>query len=348
MTSTAVTLGRYIRSASAKAAASPHRSSTREDGELSVLLTQIGFAAKILSREIGRAALVGRLGLVGEKNVTGDAQNKLDVFANDTIVNAFTDTHLVAGLVSEELDEVKVLECSGSANYILCIDPLDGSSNADINGAVGTIFGIYRRTSDTDGSNACAPEEELIHGRARQVAAGYVMYGTSTILVFTYGHGVQGFTLDRDLGEFLLSHEQIRCPVRGRYYSANLARRDEWAAPVGDFLAYLNERDPVTQRPYSLRYAGALVADLHRNLLEGGIYFYPPDAEHTEGKLRLLYECSPLAFVIEQAGGLASTGTARVLDVQLTSIHQRAPLIIGSAENVRLYTRFLQRAVTAG
>jgi fructose-1,6-bisphosphatase I len=306
-------------------------------GQLSMLLAQITFAAKTLSREISRAALVGRLGLVGEKNPTGDAQKKLDVFSNETVIEAFANTGLVAALVSEELDEIVCLVGAKDAKYILCIDPLDGSSNTDINGAVGTIFGIYQRKS-----SAClGTADEFLRKGSEQVAAGYVMYGTSTVLVYTIGHGVYGFTLDRDLGEFLLSHENIRCPVRGRTYSANLAHHQDWHTGIQQLIKYLTERDPDTNRPYSLRYTGALVADLHRSLIKGGLYFYPADAGHKDGKLRLLYECAPLAFIVEHAGGRASAGTQRILDIQAESIHQRVPLAIGSAEDVLLYEKFL-------
>lgn len=306
-------------------------------GHLSELLVQLGFAAKILAREIGRAALVGKLGLVGEKNPTGDSQKKLDVFANDTVVEAFAQTGLVAGIVSEELDEVKILSCEGKARYILCTDPLDGSSNTDINGTLGTIFGIYRRRT----SGGCDVQSEILGQDAQQVSAGYVMYGTSTVLVYTCGHGAHGFTLDRELGEFLLSHENIRCPRRGRTYSANLARTREWHPNLQRFIEYLTYGNEATKRPYSLRYTGALVADLHRSVLEGGIYLYPADSGHPEGKLRLLYECAPLAFVLEQAGGRASTGLGRILDIPAKSIHQRVPLVIGSADDVALCERFL-------
>lgn len=306
-------------------------------GHFSSLLVQLGFAAKILAREIGRAALVGKLGLVGEKNPTGDSQKKLDVFANDTVVEAFAQTGLVAGIVSEELDEVKILSCEGKARYILCTDPLDGSSNTDINGALGTIFGIYRRTT----SDGCDVQGEILGRGAQQVAAGYVMYGASTVLVYTAGNGVHGFTLDRELGEFLLSHENIRCPLMGRTYSANLARAREWHPNLQRFIDYLTHGNDVTKHPYSLRYTGALIADLHRSLLEGGIYLYPADGGHPEGKLRLLYECAPLAFVVEQADGRASTGLGRILDIQAKSIHQRVPLVIGSSDEVALCERFM-------
>jgi len=330
MSSSAVTLSRHILNEEEK-----HSEITVE---LSKLVAQLGYAAKILSREIGRAALTGNLGFAGDKNATGDTQKKLDVYTNDIVVKAFGETKLVAGIVSEELEEVKVLSCESRASYILCIDPLDGSSNTDINGSVGTIFGVYRRRM----TNGCDLHEELRQRASEQVAAGYVMYGTSTVMVYTCGHGVHGFTLDRELGEFVLTHENIRCPAQGRYYSANMSRLDEWPVQIQGLIKYLNERDPVTKRPYSLRYAGALVADLHRSLMEGGLYFYPADADHRNGKLRFLYECAPLAFVVEQAGGRASTGEQRILDLQGDSIHQRVPLVIGSADDVELYERFLR------
>ncbi len=330
MTTLGITLSRHVLEEEQKHPDIP--------GPLWALLAQMAFVAKILAREIGRAALVGRLGLVGEKNPTGDAQKKLDVFTNDTVIEAFANTRLVAAVVSEELEEVKCVACTTDAPYVLCTDPLDGSSNTDINGAVGTIFGIYPRKSHDRQETV----EDFLRPGSEQVAAGYLMYGTSTILVYSIGHGVHGFTLDRDLGEFLLSHENIRCPARGRTYSANLARAPEWHPPIRKFIDYLTARDAATHRPYSLRYTGALVADLHRSLLEGGIYFYPADAEHPDGKLRLLYECAPLAWVVEQAGGRASTGIERILDIPAESIHQRVPLVIGSAEDVALYEQFLQ------
>jgi len=309
--------------------------------DLSTLLLEVGFAAKILAREFTRAALVGKLGLIGERNATGDSQKKLDVFANEAIVTLIAETGLVSAIVSEEMDEVKEITSSSSAKYVLCIDPLDGSSNTDINGALGTIFGIYEKKSGTEIT------EQTLRKGSEQIAAGYVMYGTGTMLVYTFGHGVSGFTLDRDLGEFLLSHENIRCPARGRYYSANVGRFYEWPAELRKYIQYLTAHDPGTKRPYSLRYTGALVADLHRSLMEGGIYFYPADAQHRNGKLRLVYECAPLAFVVEQAGGCASTGEQRILDLQPESIHQQVPFAIGSAADVALYEQFLGSAAGA-
>jgi len=308
---------------------------------LSALLLQLGFAAKILAREFTRAALVGKLGLIGERNASGDIQKKLDVFANEAVVSLIGETGLVAAIVSEEMDGVKEITSSSSAEYVLCIDPLDGSSNTDINGALGTIFGIYEKKSGTEIS------EQTLRKGSEQIAAGYVMYGTSTMLVYTSGHGVQGFTLDRDLGEFLLSHESIRCPARGHHYSANVGRFYEWTAELRNYIQYLTTHDPETKRPYSLRYTGALVADLHRCLMEGGIYFYPADAQHQNGKLRLVYECAPVAFVVEQAGGCASTGEQRILDLKPESIHQQVPFAVGRASDVRLYEHFLGSAAAA-
>lgn len=305
-------------------------------GELSRVLAQVGFVTKVLTRELRRAALVGKLGLVGDRNATGDAQKKLDVFANETFVQTFAEDGLVAAILSEELEEVKLISCGDHARYILCTDPLDGSSNTDINGSLGTIFGMYRR----ERTGSCASVEEVLRKGSGMVAAGYVLYSTSTVLVYTCGHGVNGFTLDHDIGEFLLSHENIRCPVRGKSFAANVGRMHEWDPKLKAFVDYLTTPDPATGRPYSLRYSGALVGDLHRSLLEGGIYFYPADNRHKEGKLRLVYECAPLAYVVEQAGGQATTGTQRVLELQPTSIHQRVPLAIGSSEVVALYEAF--------
>jgi fructose-1,6-bisphosphatase I len=306
-------------------------------GELAILLAQIAFVAKVLARELRRAALVGKLGLIGDRNPTGDAQKKLDVFANEVFLQAFGENGLVAAVVSEELDEVKLISCGENAHYILCTDPLDGSSNTDINGALGTIFGIYRRAS----AGCCAAIEEVLRKGSDMAAAGYVLYSTSTLLVYSCGHGVNGFTLDHDLGEFLLSHENIRCPARGSSFSANLGRIREWHPGVQAFVEHLTTLDAGSGRPYSLRYSGALVGDLHRSLCEGGVYFYPPDNSHKTGKLRLVYECAPLAYVVEQAGGRASTGTRRILDLMPESVHQRVPLAIGSAGDVALYERFL-------
>ena len=303
--------------------------------ELSILLDQVAFAGKTLARELGRAALVGRLGLVGERNATGDAQKKLDVFANQVMIDAFSDVGLIASIVSEELDEIREIECTKAAAYILCTDPLDGSSNIDTNAPVGTIFGFYRRSA----TGPCHALQELQSG-LEMAAAGYILFGPSTILVYTRGQGVHGFTLDVGVGEFLLSNESIRCPDRGALVAADLGRYPEWEAPVRKFADALLRGGAKGARRASVRHTGAFVADLHRILLEGGLYFYPPNAEHPLGKLRLLYECAPLALVAEQAGGRASTGRKRILDLRPESPHQQVPLVIGSRENVDEYERF--------
>ena len=290
---------------------------------LPTLLAALSRAAHTLAREIRRAALVGHLGWVGGSNPTGDAQKKLDVLGNTTVMDALAETGFVAAVVSEELPEATPVSRGSAARYVVCMDPLDGSSNTDINGPVGTIFGIRR----------CA--------RAAQVAAGYVLYGPSTVFVYTCGTGVNGFTWDDERGVFVLTHPAIRCPRQGHYYSTNLGHYHEWHPHIQRCIDYLTAHDPLTHRPYSLRYTGALVADVHRCLLEGGLYFYPADAAHQQGKLRLLYECAPLAFVVEQAGGCASSGAARILDIQADTLHQRMPLVIGSAHDVALYEQFL-------
>ena len=303
--------------------------------ELSILLAQVAFAGKTLALELRRAALVGRLGLVGERNASGDAQKKLDVFANQVMIDAFSHVGLVAAIVSEELDEVREIECTDDATYILATDPLDGSSNVDVNGPVGTIFGFYRRSA----RGRCHALEELRSG-LEMAAAGYILFGPSTILVYTRGQGVHGFTLDVGVGEFILSSESMRCHDRGTLVAADVGRYPAWQAPVRRFVDELLGRGEEGKRRASVRSSGAFVADVHRILLEGGLYFYPPNADHPKGKLRLLYECAPLARVVEQAGGRASTGQKRILDLRPESPHQQVPLVIGSRENVAEYERF--------
>lgn len=310
--------------------------------ELSILLAQVAFAGKTLALELRRAALVGRLGLAGERNASGDAQKKLDVFANQVMIDAFSDVGLIASIVSEELDDIREIECTDDATYILATDPLDGSSNVDVNAAVGTIFGFYRRSA----KGQCHTLKELRSG-LELAAAGYILFGSSTMLVYTRGEGVHGFTLDVGVGEFLLSHEAMRCPDRGTLVAADTGRYPEWSASVRGFVDGLLGREGPGKRRASVRQSGALVADVHRILLEGGIYFYPPNAQHPGGKLRLLYECAPLALVVEAAGGRASTGLERILDLRPESPHQQVPLVIGSRENVVEYERFLAPAASS-
>ena len=259
-----VTLARYLLSEQAE--------HPETEPEFWTLIAQMAYVAKVIARETRRAALVGRLGLVGERNPTGDTQKKLDVFANEATLSAFHWSGLVAAIVSEEMDEPKATLSGSAARYILCIDPLDGSSNTDTNGSVGTIFGFFRRSCQ----GRCAGIEAELREGTSLAASGYVLYGPSTVFVYTRGRTVTGFTLDQDLGEFLLSHDALQCPPRGQTYSANLGHQREWDDGIQRFVAHLGERDPASGRPYSLRYSGALVADLHRILLEGGIFSTRP------------------------------------------------------------------------
>jgi fructose-1,6-bisphosphatase I len=306
-------------------------------GELSIVLTQIALAGKIFAHMLARAPQAGFLGATGDTNVQGESTKKLDVLGNQTIVDAFARSELVALIVSEEDDAPRQIACGPRAKYVLCIDPLDGSSNSDVNGTVGTIFGLYRPAGDW----SVETDAPRLRSGGDQVAAGYIMYGPSTAFVYTTGAGAHGFTLDRDIGEFLLTHPNIACPERGPYYSANLGHVSDWPGGARRYIEHLAEH-PNAGRSYSLRYSGALVADVHRCLLEGGIYLYPCDRRYREGKLRLLYECAPLAFVVEQAGGAASTGRSRVLDVRIESIHQRVPLAIGSRYDVLRFEEYLR------
>jgi fructose-1,6-bisphosphatase I len=306
------------------------------------LMVQLEFAAKIMAREITRAPLGLESGPAGERNVSGDVQKALDVFTNNTMVAAFAGTGLVAEIISEEMEVPQAVPGGADAKFILCIDPLDGSANVDANGAVGMIFAVYRRR---EGWLRDSLQQVLPKG-SEQVAAGYVMYGPSTLLVYTSCAGVNGFTLDPNLGEFLLSHAEVRCPKRGNYLSANLAHLPHWHRNIQKYVEYLTSNNlPDSRR--SLRYSGAFVADLHRILVSGGIFFYPADREHPTGKLRLLYECAPLALLIEHAGGAASDGVCRILDIEAREIHQRTPIAIGSAEEVASFEIFLKQGRAA-
>jgi len=302
---------------------------------LAGLLTQVAWAAKVIARALREAGLVDLLGVTGGVNVQGETVKKLDVFANDTFIAAFGEMGLVCAIVSEEMERPFLLaEDCERAGHTLFVDPLDGSSNVDVGGAVGSIFSIHRRPV----GGRSVDESALLRPGSAQVAAGYVLYGPSTVLVYTAGRGVSAFTLDVSIGEFLLSHESIRVPQRGRTYSVNEGHARLWPPAIRQFVDAMKEPDAARGTPYSARYSGALVADVHRTLLEGGVYLYPPEPAREgkpSGKLRLMYEAAPLAFVTEQAGGRASTGAERVLDIVPTSIHQRVPLIIGSPDEVR-------------
>lgn len=303
-------------------------------GELSRLLRDIGIAAKIVNREVNKAGLADILGDAGTTNIQGEGQKKLDVFANEQFISALTSGGECCIVATEEEDEFVPIESpvSRNAKYIVCIDPLDGSSNIDVNVAVGTIFSIYRRKS-VDGM---ASIEDVLQKGTEQVAAGYVIYGSSTMMVYTTGKGVNGFTLDPSIGEFCLSHPDLRIPEDGVIYSINEGNYVHFPDGVKKYLKYAQVEDKATHRPYTSRYIGSMVADIHRNIIKGGIYIYPTTAASPNGKLRLLYECNPMAFIIEQAGGIASDGLNRILDIEPKELHQRTAIFIGSPKMVRM------------
>ncbi len=307
-------------------------------GDFTALLTNLILAAKIISREVNKAGLVKILGETANKNVHGETVMRLDEFAQQTIYRAMGHTGHLCVMVSEESENVIPIPDGGKrGKYVLMFDPLDGSSNIDVNASIGTIFAIHRRITQNSEDGSI---EDCLQRGSSQVAAGYFIYGSSTVMVYTTGHGVHGFTLDPSLGEFLLSHENIRTPTRGKIYSINEGNVSQWDAGTRRYVEYLKEDKKDQGRPYSLRYIGSLVADFHRNLMKGGIFLYPGP----KGKLRLLYEAAPLAMVVEQAGGAASTGTERILDIQPQALHQKVPLIIGCKHDVAEYERFYKEA----
>lgn len=299
-------------------------------GELSRLLNDISVASKIVTRDVRRAGLVDAIqGAQGEINIQGEVQQKLDVIADNQFIKMFESGGEVCGIASEENDDFVAFESEfcRKGKYVVLFDPLDGSSNIDVNVSIGTIFSIYRRVSKAGGE---ATIEDMLQSGAEQVAAGYVLYGSSTMLVYTTGAGVNGFTLDPSIGEYCLSHPNMQMPEIGKQYSMNEGNINICEKGIQDYIAYCQGDDPATNRPYSGRYIGSLVADFHRSLIKGGIYIYPDTKYHPEGRLRLIYECNPLAMIAEQAGGLATTGRKRVLDIKPEKLHQRVPFIIGS------------------
>ena len=313
----------------------------RATGDFTQLLTSLIVAAKIISREVNKAGLVKILGETDNINVHGEVVMKLDEFAQHTIYRAMGDCGHLCVMASEESEGIIPIPDGGRrGKYVLMFDPLDGSSNIDVNASIGTIFSIHRKVS-TDHEDGC--EADCLQPGYRQLAAGYFIYGSSTMMVYTTGNGVHGFTLDPSLGEFLLSHENIKTPARGRIYSINEGNATKWDPGTRRYIDIVKEDCAERGHPYSLRYIGSLVADFHRNLLKGGIFLYPGP----KGKLRLLYEAAPLAMVAEQAGGAASTGEKRILDIQPTSLHQRVPLIIGSSEDVEDYQNIYRQTLAA-
>jgi fructose-1,6-bisphosphatase I len=309
-------------------------------GEFSWLLSGITLATKLIQAKVRRAGLTDLLGEHGDVNVQGEVQQKLDVYANEVLAHALSVRESIGVLASEE-NEQPLLVHRGSphANYAVVFDPLDGSSNIDVNVSVGTTFSILRRP---EGVQLDEPEKWVLQPGRQQIAAGYVVYGSSTILVYSVGNGVHGFTLDPAIGAYVLSHPDIRMPDRGKYYSVNEANQDSFSPRVREYLERL--RNGTLGDSYSSRYIGSMVADFHRTLLKGGVFLYPPTTEHPEGKLRLLYEANPIAFIAEQAGGMALDGTRRVLDIQPETIHQRTPVIVGSRMEVADFERFVATA----
>ncbi len=299
-------------------------------GELSRLLNDIVLASKIVSNDVRKAGLVEHiLGAQGGQNVQGEEQQKLDVVADEAFIRAFSNGGEVCGIASEENDDFLAFESEQSqyGKYVVLFDPLDGSSNIDVNVSIGTIFSIYRRISP-QGTKATL--EDMLQPGTEQVAAGYVLYGSSTILVYTTGNGVNGFTLDPSIGEFFLSHPDMKMPENGRIYAVNEGNLNDFDPGLKAYINYCQSYDNQTGKPYSGRYIGSLVADFHRHMIKGGIYIYPAVPSAPEGRLRLLYECNPLAFIAEQAGGLATTGEQRIMEIQPSKLHQRIPYYVGS------------------
>jgi len=313
-------------------------------GQLSDLLYDIALACKVISLEVNRAGLIDILGFTGQENVQGEAVKKLDVYANEILTHVMRIGGHACAICSEEDENFipfadQYFKQDILNKYIVHFDPLDGSSNIDANISIGTIFSIYRRVS----KNGPATLEDCLQSGLRQVAAGYVVYGSSTIMVYTAGKGVHGFTLDPSVGEFLLSYENMKIPKKSKTYSINEGNFSKWNDGVKNYINFLKENDKATSRPYTSRYVGSLVADFHRNLLYGGIFLYPADEKNKNGKLRLMYEANPLSMIVEQAGGRATNGIKRIVEIQPTELHQRTPLLIGSEEDVLIAEKFLEQ-----
>ena len=311
-------------------------------GQLSDLLADIALACKLISLEVNRAGLIDILGFTGTENVHGEVVKKLDVFAHEMLTRAMEDGGHLCAIASEESESFipikeKFMGNKSMGKYICHFDPLDGSSNIDANISIGTIFSIYRRISDSGPGTL----EDCLQKGVKQIAAGYVIYGSSTIMVYTTGQGVHGFTLDPSVGEFLLFYENIKIPKRSRTYSVNEGNYCKWTNGLRKYIDHLKAIDSNSGRPYSLRYVGSLVADFHRNLLYGGIFMYPPDTKNPNGKLRLLYEANPLAFIVEQAGGRATDGKRRIMEIEPKDLHQKVPLFIGSEHDVLESEKFI-------
>jgi fructose-1,6-bisphosphatase I len=309
-------------------------------GEFSRILRDIGFAGKVVHREVNKAGLVEILGETGTTNIQGEEVQKLDEYANNRFIEALKFGGECAGVCSEENEDFISFEDENSINskYVIAMDPLDGSSNIDVNVSVGTIFTIYRRKSGFLGK-PCQLEDFLQKGTS-QVAAGYIIYGSSTMLVYTAGHGVNGFTLDPSIGEFCLSHPKIQIPKTGKFYSYNHGNYTKFSDGIRNYVDH-TFKETANGASYGYRYVGSMVADIHRNLLKGGIFMYPKTSDSVDGKLRLVYECNPMAFIVEQAGGRATNGRDRIMEIEPRELHQRTPIFIGSEDMVREAESFL-------
>jgi fructose-1,6-bisphosphatase I len=310
-------------------------------GELSTLLRDIGLACKFINKQVNKAGLADILGAHGAVNVQGEEQMKLDVYSNEVLINVLRNSSECAGIASEENDHFVAFDDIHSVNskYVVMFDPLDGSSNIDVNASIGTIFCIYKRKSAL--GQPCTEEDFLQKGK-NLMAAGYVIYGSSTMLVYATRLGVNGFTLEPSVGEFCLSHKDMKCPENGKVYSINQGNTCKYDDKLKSFLEYCMEEDKESGRPFSHRYIGSMVADLHRTLIKGGLFMYPADSKNPNGKLRLIYECNPMSYIIEMAGGIGSTGTQPVLEVTPTELHMRVPIFIGSKKMVEKALSLIQ------
>jgi fructose-1,6-bisphosphatase I len=310
-------------------------------GELSTILLQLGLAAKLISLEVNKAGLAEILGFTGDENVHGEKVKKLDIYAHEMLIKAMDHGgHFCVMASEEEEDIIHLPPHQKIGKYVLLFDPLDGSSNIDANISIGTIFSIYKRISSGNGPGT---RQDCLQPGCQQVVAGYVVYGSSTMLVYTagHGHGVHGFTLDPAFGEFLLSHDNIKIPKHGRIYSLNEGNYFSWPQGLKNYIKYL-QANLFDGKPYQARYVGSMVADIHRTLLYGGIFIYPGDKRNLKGKLRLMYECNPMAFIMEEAGGRATDGYKRILELQPEALHERTPVYIGSEEDVLLVEKYLR------
>jgi len=310
-------------------------------GELSSLLNSIRLAAKVVNHEVNKAGLVDIIGAYGETNIQGEDQQKLDIYANDKFIQTLTRRNIVCGIASEEEDRficINSIDENHQNKYVVLIDPLDGSSNIDVNVSVGTIFSIYRRVTPI---GTPVQLEDFLQKGSAQIAAGYVVYGTSTMIVYTTGDGVNGFTLNPAIGTFYLSHPNMKFPENGNIYSVNEGNYLDFPLGIKKYIKYCQEEEG--DRPYTSRYIGSLVSDFHRNMIKGGIYMYPKSSRNPNGKLRLLYECNPMAFIAEQADGKSSDGYIRTMDVKPTELHQRVPFICGSKKMVYELEEFMKK-----